>query len=150
MGEGHFANRRVYVVAQQKPKPEQLKSAADVAKLNWGMLTSAEHSQVLAFMNHHTAHLTLMRTPSCCPLWTPLARTSPWNPPSSCMAFFIAHLIRAYLTAPIRTMSVVLGRGRLGRGFGPAGGRPARGSGRRPVCHPRRPNPWPPSFSGIR
>ena len=47
LGEGHLADRRVYVVGQQKPKPEKFRSAQDVGKLNWGMLTADEHSQVL-------------------------------------------------------------------------------------------------------
>lgn len=113
MGEGHLDDRRVYVVAQQKPKPEKFRSSKDVGRLNWGMLNADEHAQVLGFLRH-------------------LARTGPHEDAlllsfvdtygadismysaQRLQAFFIAHLIRAYLTVPIRTISIVLGEGGSG------------------------------------
>ena len=39
-------------MAQQKPKPDQFRTAKDVGKLNWGMLNADEHSQVLGFLGN--------------------------------------------------------------------------------------------------
>lgn len=113
MGEGHFAGREVFVVAQQKPKPEQLRSAKDVSKLNWGMLNADEHSQVLRFLRklHDTGPhedavlLSLVDTYG--------ADISMYSA-QRLQAFFIAHLIRSYLTVPIRTISIVIGEGGSG------------------------------------
>ncbi len=113
MGEGHLHGRKVYVVAQQKPKPEQFNSPEAVGKLNWGMLNADEHSQALSLLRR-------------------LSRTGPHNDALllsivdtygadismysalRLQAFFIAHLIRAYITVPIRTVSIVLGEGGSG------------------------------------
>jgi acetyl-CoA carboxylase carboxyl transferase beta subunit len=113
LGEGHLAERRVYVVAQQKPKPEKFRSAEDVGKLNWGMLTADEHSQVLAFLRrlsdsgpHEDAVLfSIVDT---------YGADISMESASHLQAFFIAHLIRAYINVPIRTISIVLGEGGSG------------------------------------
>lgn len=113
MGEGHLNERKVYVIAQQKPKPERLRNAADLKKLNWGMLNADEHSQILSFLRkisdegpHEDA--LLLSFVDCYG-----ADISMYSA-QRLQAFFIAHLIRAYLTVPIRTVSIVLGEGGSG------------------------------------
>ena len=113
MGEGHLDDQKIYLVAQQKPEADQLRSAKDVSKLNWGMLNADEHSQVLAFLRrlrdtgpHEDAVLLSL-------VDTYGADISMYSA-QRLQAFFIAHLIRAYLTVPIRTISVVLGEGGSG------------------------------------
>jgi acetyl-CoA carboxylase carboxyl transferase beta subunit len=113
MGAGHLAGREVYVLAQQKPKPEQLRSEQDLARLNWGMLDADEHSQVLAFLRHlsetgpHEDALLISLVD------TYGADISMYSA-QRLQAFFIAHLIAAYLDVPIRTVSIVLGEGGSG------------------------------------
>ncbi len=113
MGEGHLADKRVYVAAQQKPKPEKFRSAKDVGKLNWGMLTADEHSQVLRLLRnltdkgpHEDAVLLSIVDTYGADISMHSARRL--------QAFFIAHLIRAYINVPIRTISLVLGEGGSG------------------------------------
>ncbi|MFH2126475.1 MAG: acetyl-CoA carboxylase carboxyl transferase subunit alpha/beta, partial [Pseudomonadota bacterium] len=113
MGEGHLDERRVYVVAQQKPKPENLRTPKDLARLNWGMLNADEHSKVLGFLRqlketgpHEDALLLSL-------VDTYGADISMYSA-QRLQAFFIAHLIQAYITVPIRTISIVLGEGGSG------------------------------------
>ncbi len=113
MGEGHLGEHPVYVVAQQKPSPDRLRSVQDVGRLNWGMLNADEHSQVLGLMRrlaetgpHEDAVLLSL-------VDTYGADISMYSA-LRLQAFFIAHLIRAYLTVPIRTISLVLGEGGSG------------------------------------
>jgi acetyl-CoA carboxylase carboxyl transferase beta subunit len=113
LGEGHLAERRVYVVGQQKPKPADFRSAEDVGRLNWGMLNADEHSAVLKLLRrlsetgpHEDAVLLSL-------VDTYGADISMYSA-QRLQAFFIAHLIRAYLTVPIRTVSIVLGEGGSG------------------------------------
>ncbi|MBI5524137.1 MAG: acetyl-CoA carboxylase carboxyl transferase subunit alpha/beta [Desulfarculus sp.] len=113
MGQGHLGERLVYVVAQQKPTPDRLRSAQDVGRLNWGMLNADEHSQVLGLLRrlsetgpHEDALLVSF-------IDTYGADISMYSA-LRLQAFFIAHLIRAYITVPIRTISIVLGEGGSG------------------------------------
>ena len=113
LGEGHLGEKRVYVVGQQKPKPERFRSAEDVGKLNWGMLNADEHSQVLALLRrlsesgpHEDAVLLSLVDTYGADISMYSARRL--------QAFFIAHLIRAYVNVPIRTISIVLGEGGSG------------------------------------
>ncbi|ADK85509.1 carboxyl transferase [Desulfarculus baarsii DSM 2075] len=113
IGEGHLDDRRVYVVGQEKPKPKKLRSAADVGKLNWGMLSAAEHSQVLRLLQrlqetgpHEDAVLLSLIDTYGADISMESAR--------QLQAFFIANLIRAYLNVPIRTISIVIGEGGSG------------------------------------
>jgi len=112
-GEGHLDERRVYVVAQQKPKPENFRTPKDVERLNWGMLNADEHSKVLGLLRqlketgpHEDALLLSL-------VDTYGADISMYSA-QRLQAFFIAHLIQAYLTVPIRTISIVLGEGGSG------------------------------------
>lgn len=113
LGEGHLGDRRVYVVAQQKPKPDQFRTSEDVGKLNWGMLNADEHSQILRFLRrlsdngpHEDALLLSLVDTYGADISMYSARRL--------QAFFIAHLIRAYINVPIRTVSIVLGEGGSG------------------------------------
>ncbi len=113
MGEGHLDGKRIYVVGQQKPKPEQLRKSADLGKLNWGMLTSEEHAQVLALLERikqdgpqeDAILLSLIDT---------YGADISMESARQLQAFFIAHLIQAYLCVPIRTISIVIGEGGSG------------------------------------
>jgi acetyl-CoA carboxylase carboxyl transferase beta subunit len=113
MGEGHLGFHKVYVVGQQKPKPEQFSSPEGVGRLNWGMMNADEHAQVLGLLRRlkesgpHEDALLLSFVD------TYGADISMYSA-LRLQAFFIAHLIRAYLTVPIRTVSVVLGEGGSG------------------------------------
>jgi acetyl-CoA carboxylase carboxyl transferase beta subunit len=113
LGEGHLDERQVYVVAQQKPKPTDFRTPADIERLNWGMLNADEHSRVLGLLRHlsetgpHEDALLLSFVD------TYGADISMYSA-QRLQAFFIAHLIRAYLTVPIRTVSIVLGEGGSG------------------------------------
>jgi acetyl-CoA carboxylase carboxyl transferase beta subunit len=113
MGEGHLADKRVYVAAQQKPKPEKFRSAKDVGKLNWGMLTADEHSQVLRLLRNLTAKGPHEDAVLVSIVDTYGADISMYSA-RRLQAFFIAHLIRAYINVPIRTISIVLGEGGSG------------------------------------
>ncbi len=113
MGEGHYGDRQVYVVAQEKPTPDKFRSARDVAKLNWGMLTANEHSQVLKFLRYlketgpHEDALLLSFVDT-------YGADISMESAQKLQAFFIAHLIREYLQVPIRTVSLVIGEGGSG------------------------------------
>jgi acetyl-CoA carboxylase carboxyl transferase beta subunit len=113
LGEGHLDSRRVYVVAQQKPKPEDFNTPEAIERLNWGMLNADEHARVLKLLRslketgpHEDALLLSI-------VDTYGADISMYSA-QRLQAFFIAHLIRAYLTVPIRTISIVLGEGGSG------------------------------------
>jgi acetyl-CoA carboxylase carboxyl transferase beta subunit len=116
MGEGHFDGHLIYVVAQQKPKPEQFSTREGAAKLNWGMLNADEHAQILRLLRRlheqgpqeESVLLSLVDTYG--------ADISMYSA-QRFQAFFIGHLIRAYTTVPIRSISIVLGEGGSGGGL---------------------------------
>ena len=113
LGQSHFMGKTVFVVAQQKPKPEQFRSKEDVNKLNWGMLDADEHAQILAFLRmlndkapqEDAVLLSLIDTYG--------ADISMYSA-RRLQAFFISHLIKAYLRVRVPTISVVLGEGGSG------------------------------------
>jgi len=49
-GSCWFMKKQLIVIAQQKPKPEDLKSSEALKKLNYGMLTSEDHSFILTLL----------------------------------------------------------------------------------------------------
>lgn len=111
-GTCHFDGWLLFVIAQQKPKPEDLRSADDLKKLNLGMLTADDHSLVLSVLKkaraadpQHTMIFTLVDTYG--------ADISMYSA-QRFQAFFIAHIIREFLTIPMRTISLVLGEGGSG------------------------------------
>ena len=113
MGEGHFDGHPVYVVGQQKPKPEQFSTPEGVSKLNWGMLNADEHAQVLRLLRKLSDEGPQEEAFLLSFVDTYGADISMYSA-QRFQAFFIGHLIRRYLTVPIRTISIVLGEGGSG------------------------------------
>jgi len=111
-GSCRFLNKRLFVIGQQKPKPADLKSKEDLKKLNYGMLTSDDHSQILAVLKKARAS-DPDRTFIYSLIDTYGADISMYSA-QRFQAFFISHLIREFLTIPIRTISLVLGEGGSG------------------------------------
>jgi acetyl-CoA carboxylase carboxyl transferase beta subunit len=112
LGETDQWDRRLFIVAQQKPKPEDLRTARDLKKLNYGMLTADEHAHVLRFLNEMAARhpedgflISLVDT---------YGADISMDSARHFQAFFIAHLIRAYMDLPTPSASVVLGEGGSG------------------------------------
>ncbi|MFH1091120.1 MAG: acetyl-CoA carboxylase carboxyl transferase subunit alpha/beta, partial [Pseudomonadota bacterium] len=50
LGEADQWEKRLFIIGQQKPKPEDLRTKSDLKKLNYGMLTAEDHSQILRFL----------------------------------------------------------------------------------------------------
>ena len=111
-GSCQYAGKLLYVVAQQKPKPEDLRSIEDLKKLNYGMLTSDDHSIILSVLKE-ACDQDLNNTYIFSIIDTYGADISMYSA-QRFQAFFIAHLIREFLTIPIRTVSLILGEGGSG------------------------------------
>ena len=111
-GSCQFSDKRLLVLAQQKPKPEDLQSNDDLKKLNYGMLTSDEHSYILNLLREATSS-----DPENTFIFSIIdtygADISMYSA-QRFQAFFIAHLIREFLTIPLRTVSLILGEGGSG------------------------------------
>ena len=111
-GSCHFENNLLFVVAQQKPRPEDLQNKQDLSKLNYGMLTSDDHSVILGVLKElrkedpeNTFLFTIIDTYG--------ADISMYSA-QRFQAFFIAHLISEFLMLPLRTISLILGEGGSG------------------------------------
>ena len=111
-GSCHFENNLLFVVAQQKPRPEDLQNRQDLSKLNYGMLTSDDHSVILGILKQvrkadpeNTFLFTIIDTYG--------ADISMYSA-QRFQAFFIAHLISEFLMLPLRTISLILGEGGSG------------------------------------
>ncbi len=107
-----FEKKNLFLIAQQKPKPEDLQSKEDLKKLNYGMLTSDDHSYILTVLKRaqtsdpeNTFIFSIIDTYG--------ADISMYSA-QRFQAFFIAHLIREFLTLPLRTISLILGEGGSG------------------------------------
>lgn len=111
-GTCHFQNKQLFVIGQQKPKPSDLQSADDLKKLNYGMMTSDDHAQVLKLLNE-AKKVDPERAFIFCLIDTYGADISMYSA-QRFQAFFISHLIREFLTIPMRTISLVLGEGGSG------------------------------------
>jgi acetyl-CoA carboxylase carboxyl transferase beta subunit len=111
-GTSRFSEKTLYVIAQQKPKPENLKSMDDLRKLNYGMLTSDDHSFILSVLEKARAS-DQENTLIFCIVDTYGADISMYSA-QRFQAFFIAHIIREFLTIPLRTISLILGEGGSG------------------------------------
>ncbi|MBN1626311.1 MAG: acetyl-CoA carboxylase carboxyl transferase subunit alpha/beta, partial [Deltaproteobacteria bacterium] len=107
-----FHDKDLYIIGQQKPKPADLKSQADLNKRNYGMLTSDDHSLILSILKKAR-----LRDPDdtyiFCMVDTYGADIS-MDSAQHFQAFFIAQLIKEFLTIPLRTISLVLGEGGSG------------------------------------
>ena len=111
-GSCQFLEKDLTVIAQQKPRPDDLKTANDLKKLNYGMLTSDDHSFILSILDklkrgdrEKNYLFTIIDTYG--------ADISMYSA-QRFQAFFIAHLIRDFLTIPLRTISLILGEGGSG------------------------------------
>ncbi len=111
-GSCRFANKKLYIIGQQKPKPEDLQKQQDLIKLNHGMLTSDDHSQILSLLKkvkksnpEKTFVFSIIDTYG--------ADISMYSA-QRFQAFFIAHLIKEFLTLPTRSISLILGEGGSG------------------------------------
>ncbi|MFH1488225.1 MAG: carboxyl transferase domain-containing protein [Pseudomonadota bacterium] len=111
-GTCEFHNKHLFVIGQQKPKPEDLRSLEDLKRLDYGMLTADDHSVILGLLKKAKASdqektylFTLIDT-----YGADISMASA----QKYQAFFIAHLIREFLTVPLRTISLVLGEGGSG------------------------------------
>ncbi|MFN3535210.1 MAG: carboxyl transferase domain-containing protein, partial [Desulfatiglandales bacterium] len=112
LGKANFNGRLLYVIGQQKPRPEDLRGPEELKRLNYGMLTSDDHSAILDILDilekedpEHTALFTIVDTYG--------ADISMYSA-QRFQAFFIAHLIKRFLTVPVRTISLILGEGGSG------------------------------------
>ncbi|MFC1531930.1 carboxyl transferase domain-containing protein [Thermodesulfobacteriota bacterium] len=111
-GTCEFMDKDLYVIGQQKPKPSNLRSHEDLARLNYGMLTSNDHSLILSILNK-AERSDPYKTFVFCLIDTYGADISMES--AQCFqAFFIAHLLRKFLTIPVRTISLILGEGGSG------------------------------------
>ncbi len=111
-GRCRFMEKTFYVIGQQKPTPEDLKSSADLKRLNYGMLTADDHSHILSVLEEaqasdpkETMIFTIVDTYG--------ADISMYSA-QRFQAFFIGHLIKEFLTIPVRTISLILGEGGSG------------------------------------
>jgi acetyl-CoA carboxylase carboxyl transferase beta subunit len=111
-GPCEFLNKHLFVIGQQKPKPSDLKSSDDLKRLNYGMLTSDDHSRILSILEQ-AKESDPERTFIFCLIDTYGADISMYSA-QRFQAFFIAHLIREFLTIPVRTISLILGEGGSG------------------------------------
>ncbi|MEW6265213.1 MAG: carboxyl transferase domain-containing protein [Thermodesulfobacteriota bacterium] len=112
LGEADQWGKLILVVGQQKPKPENLRTKADLEKRNFGMLTAEEHSHILRFLKQTVDRNT--RNKVLVSLVDTYGADISMESARDFQAFFIARLIRAFLTLPIPTISVILGEGGSG------------------------------------
>ena len=111
-GSCHFSENQLFVIAQQKPKPEDLKSKNDLKKLDYGMLTSDDHSFILSVLKK--AHSSDPQKTFIFSIIDTYGADISMYSAQRFQAFFIAQLIREFLTIPLRTISLILGEGGSG------------------------------------
>jgi acetyl-CoA carboxylase carboxyl transferase beta subunit len=111
-GEAKLLDKRVLVIGQEKPTLEKLREPGSAGKLNLGMLSADEHSQILGILQQartmdpeELVILCLIDTYGADISMTSARRFQ---------AYFISHLIYEFLTIPIRTISIVIGEGGSG------------------------------------
>ena len=111
-GEAKYLDKRVLVIGQEKPTLEELRNPEYAKRLNLGMLSADEHSQILGILKqarsmdpNELVILCLIDTYGADISMTSARRFQ---------AYFISHLIYEFLTIPIRTISVVIGEGGSG------------------------------------
>ncbi len=107
-----YMEKNLYVIGQQKPRLSDLQKQADLNRLNYGMLTADDHSLILNILEKAKSH-NPENTYIFCMVDTYGADIS-MESARHFQAFFIAHLIREFLTIPVRTISLVIGEGGSG------------------------------------
>jgi acetyl-CoA carboxylase carboxyl transferase beta subunit len=111
-GTCSYMEKDLYVIGQQKPKLSDLKNQSDLNRLNYGMLTADDHSLILNILKKARAN-NPEKTYIFCMVDTYGADIS-MESARHFQAFFISHLIREFLTIPVRTISLVIGEGGSG------------------------------------
>ena len=114
LGETDQWGRDLFIIAQQKPKPENLRTKEDLAKLNHGMLTADDHSNIIRFIKKAMNRKEEGVPVSIITLIDTYGADISMESARKFQAFFIAHLIKVFLTVPIPTVSVVIGEGGSG------------------------------------
>ncbi len=114
IGETDQWGRYIFVIAQQKPKPENLRTKEDLAKLNHGMLTADDHSRIISFIEKAMRRKLEGAPVSIVTFIDTYGADISMESARKFQAFFIAHLIRVFLTVPLPTTSVVIGEGGSG------------------------------------
>ncbi|MBW2610046.1 MAG: acetyl-CoA carboxylase carboxyl transferase subunit alpha/beta [Deltaproteobacteria bacterium] len=107
-----FLDKDLLVIGQQKPKPSDLRSREDLNRLNYGMLTSDDHSRILSILKG-AREFDPDKTFIFCLIDTYGADIA-MGSAQRFQAFFISHLIREFLTIPVRTISLIIGEGGSG------------------------------------
>ncbi|MFC1494837.1 carboxyl transferase domain-containing protein [Thermodesulfobacteriota bacterium] len=111
-GTCQYMEKNLFVIGQQKPKLSDLQSRKDLKRLNYGMLTSDDHSLILSMLKK-AGSSNPENTYIFCLVDTYGADIS-MESAKHFQAFFIAQLIREFLTIPVRTISLVIGEGGSG------------------------------------
>jgi acetyl-CoA carboxylase carboxyl transferase beta subunit len=111
-GEAKYLDKRILVIGQEKPTLEKLRDPAHAGKLNLGMLSADEHSQVLGILKQART-MDPEKLVILCLIDTYGADIS-MTSARRFQAYFISHLIYEFLTIPIRTISIVIGEGGSG------------------------------------
>ena len=114
LGAAEQWGRELCIIAQQKPKPENLRTREDLAKLNHGMLTAEDHSQIIRAVKQAADLKAAGRPVSIVTLIDTYGADISMESARKFQAFFIAQLIKVFLTVPIPTVSVVIGEGGSG------------------------------------
>ncbi|MDR1922598.1 MAG: acetyl-CoA carboxylase carboxyl transferase subunit alpha/beta, partial [Candidatus Adiutrix sp.] len=114
LGETDQWGRDIFIIAQQKPKPENLRTKDDLAKLNHGMLTADDHSNIIRFVKKAINRKEDGVPVSIIALIDTYGADISMESARKFQAFFIAHLLKVFLTVPIPTVSVVIGEGGSG------------------------------------
>lgn len=112
LGETDQWDKRLYIIGQQKPKPEDLRTKADLQKLNWGMLTAEEHSYILRFLQ--TAVKRNQGDSILISFVDTYGADISMESARQFQAFFVARSIQTFINLPIPSISVVLGEGGSG------------------------------------
>ncbi|MBU2549976.1 MAG: acetyl-CoA carboxylase carboxyl transferase subunit alpha/beta [Proteobacteria bacterium] len=112
LGEAEQWERHFFIVAQQKPRPRDLRTKEDLAKLNYGMLTAEEHSHILGFLDR--AQKRRPEKAVLVSLIDTYGADISMESARDFQAFFIAQLIRAYIEMPMPSISIVVGEGGSG------------------------------------
>jgi acetyl-CoA carboxylase carboxyl transferase beta subunit len=114
LGEAEQWGRDIFVIAQQKPKPENLRTKEDLAKLNHGMLTAEDHSHIRRFLKRAVTKSFHGQPVTIVTLIDTYGADISMESARSFQAFFIGRLIQDFLTIPLPTISVIIGEGGSG------------------------------------
>ncbi|MBW2086703.1 MAG: acetyl-CoA carboxylase carboxyl transferase subunit alpha/beta [Deltaproteobacteria bacterium] len=109
LGEVDQWDKHIYIIGQQKPKPEDFRTTKDLEKLNYGMLTATEHSHTLHFIKEAQAQK--LNNAILVTFIDTYGADISMESARDFQAFFISHLIRAFLRLTMPIISIILGEG---------------------------------------